>query len=198
MPSSARRQAALLALALAAVGQAQTTQAVFVEFSMFSGRPRPRAEIQDAAEAQTILDSLSARMAAPVPCSEVPALPSTPLYTAAILQFAVPIVDRKTFVIHDGYIHYNSSLPCYRDPGSNLEKLAVSTAFQYPDVNAPGGLKPMEYLSCAVPDSLHAEAVPCATALRPPMRGIRGARAKAYGFPDLFTVDGRLRSLQRR
>lgn len=193
MPSRASRQAALLALAMASIAQAQTTQTVYVEFSMFSGRPRPRAEIQDAGEAQAILDSLSARMAAPVPCAEVPALPSTPVYTAAILQFAVPVSDRKTFVIHDGYIHYNASLPCYRDPGSNLEKLAVATAFQYPDLNAPGGPKPMEYLACGVPDSLHEDSRPCATGLRPPLPGPTGPRARGFAPPALFTVDGRSR-----
>lgn len=192
---SVRRQAALLVFS-AAAGFAQTNQVLHVEFNLFAGRPRPKAEITDAGESKAILDSLSARTAVAVPCSEIPPMPSTPLYTGTLLQFSVPIVQRTTLVVRNGYIYYDIDLPCYRDPGSNLEKLAVATAFQYQDMNAPGGPKSMDYLSCMVPDSLHANSEPCATAIRPlpGNRNLSGAADSRIRI--LFGLDGRAREVE--
>ena len=197
MASSVRRHAAhpaLILAVLAASGLAATGQTLHVEFMLFSGRPRPSAEIADGPRTRAILDTLAVRIAAPVPCSEVPAMPSTPAYAATLLLFGAPVAGSRTLTVRDGYIHSDSSLPCYRDPGSNLEKLAVATAFLYPDQGAPGGPRPMAYLACLVPDSLHADILPCATGLPPPpRRGIASAPADAGPAPR-FGLDGRSRS----
>jgi|GEM_PF-5544383 len=196
MPNRLLTQAARLTLILAgltASGRTQTSQIVHVEFNMFAGRARPKAEIADAGKAQAILDSLAIRTAEASPCSEIPAMPSSPGYTATLLQFSVPVAQRRTLIIRNGYIYYDTTLPCYRDPESNLEKLAVATAFQYPDLNAPGGPKPMDYLSCMVPDSLHADSEPCTTGLLGAPAG-QNARASLNPHPKvLFSLDGRIR-----
>src|SRR5690606_19332631 len=90
MPNRLLTQAARLTLILAgltASGRTQTSQIVHVEFNMFAGRARPKAEIADAGKAQAILDSLAIRTAEASPCSEIPAMPSSPGYTATLLQF---------------------------------------------------------------------------------------------------------------
>jgi hypothetical protein len=169
-------------------------QSLSIEFSLFSGRPRPKAEVSDMGQAKAILDSLDVRSLLAVPCSEVPSTGSTPLYTGVLLRFTVPILDRRILVVHDGYISYDLTKPCYRDPEGNLEKLAVNTAFRYDDLSAPGGPKPMEYLACMVPDSLHPEIAACATGLwKPSLQRLRhpsnpgnGGRAEAA-----ITLDGR-------
>lgn len=186
----------LILAGLTASGLAQTSQTLHVEFNLFAGRPRPKAQIADSAQARAILDSLAVRIAQSVPCSEIPDMPSTPEYTAALLQFSIPVAQRRTLIVRDGYIHYDMNLPCYRDPGSNLEKLAVATAFQYPDLNAVGGPKPMAYLSCMVPDSLHAESEPCATGLRPPYRREKLSVDRNHASLFLFSLDGRMRAPQ--
>ena len=152
-----------------------------MEFNLFSGRPRPKALIADSGVAKAILDSLAVRIAQTVPCSEIPAMPSTPLYTATLLLFSVPVAQRLTLIVRNGFIYYDTSKPCYRDPGSNLEKAAVAAAFQYEDLSAPGGPKPMDYLSCMVPDSLHAGSQPCVTGLQHSPR--RGNLSGGQGHP---------------
>jgi|GEM_PF-5757074 len=155
----------LALLLLVGFQEAVQAQDVAVEFVMYSGRPRPRAEISDAAQAGAILDSLNKRSSLVVPCSEIPPVGSTPLYTGVLLNFTEPVLGQKIMAVREGYISYDISKPCYRDPESNLEKLAVDIAFRYDDMKAPEGPKPMEYLACMVPDSLHPDIAPCETSL---------------------------------
>ena len=85
--------------------------------------------------------------------------------THRLLFFTKPVLGQKSLLVREGYIYYDTNKPCYRDPGSNLEKLAATIAFHYDDMVAPGGPRPMGYLACLIPDSLHPDIAPCVTGL---------------------------------
>ncbi len=191
-----RRVGFFLFLSVLAGAQEQLAN---VEFILFSGRPRPRAVVKDV-HASTILDSIEARLRLVVPCSEIPPVPSTPLYTGVLLNFSTPVLGQKHLVVREGYISYDTTKPCYRDPGSNLEKLAATIAFHYDDIAAPGGPKPMGHLACAVPDSLHPDIAPCVTGLyASSKRQFRSWRRPTAASPMEWavTLDGRRTGIWR-
>jgi hypothetical protein len=164
------------AILLASVPLLAEDRTANIELCLFSGRKRPQAIVTDSGQIAALQTALSARLSLPVPCAEVPPQPSTPAYTGLLLAFtpAYP-APSSWFMVRNGFIHSETNQPCYRDSGQNLERLAAETAFRLEDENAPGGAKPMDYLACMVPDSLHPGAAPCATALR--ARGLPGKPA---------------------
>jgi hypothetical protein len=149
-------------IAALGVGVANGQTAVpTVEFIMFSGRDRPKAFLTQADHAQSARDSLQSLVSVTFPCADLPNMGSTPLYNGIIVSFPEPVLERKTMVVQKGFVHYDDGKPCYRDSESRLEALLVGLAFEYEDVNAPQGPRPMEYLACRVPDSLHRGIAPC-------------------------------------
>ncbi len=139
-----------------------------ISLNVFSGRPRPRAILSESALVNPIAQALQARLIDPMPYSMIPPMPSTPGYTGMFLRNGPAGSQTPNYLVRAGWISTKETEPCYRDSGNVLERLGVSAAFTQDDLDAPGGPRPMTYLACMVPDSLHPELTCASTGLRPP------------------------------
>lgn len=172
---------------------APSGQELSIELILFSGRPRPKVVISDSSVLGDFLDSLSARKQFQVPWNDIPKMNPTPSYIGVLLTFSTSVPGfAKAMVVRDGYILYDSDDLSYRDPGRNLERMAVSLAFTQEDRNAPGGPRPMEYLACMVPNEMHPDVHPCTTSnsakkIQPPSQN---RRLPGRGF-SFIGLDGR-------
>lgn len=131
-----------------------------ISLNMFSGRPRPRTILVESTVVHRLTEVLAAKLQNPLPFSSLPTMPSTPLYTGMFLHLNSSGDRGSTYLVREGWISTKNTEPCYRDSGAVLEKMSVSAAFTQDDLDAPGGPKPMAYLACMVPDSLHPD-LPC-------------------------------------
>jgi hypothetical protein len=188
-----RKRLAILLISVPLLAEDRTAD---IQFCLFSGRKRPEAIVTDSGQVAALRTALSARFSFPVPCSEVPPQPSTPSYTGSLLAFTPPDPDAAPwFMVRNGYVHSETGKPCYRDSGQVLERLAAETAFRLEDVSSAP--RPMDYLACFVPDSLHPGVAPCATAIRARSR-LGGTGSGSYGRFDASgrregSADGNLR-----
>lgn len=148
------------------------------------------AAITDSTFAQAILDTLAVRMTLERNCIPYPMKALD--YNGARIQINDPTNLGKLTVEARGGCLSNRAA----DPGQNLERLAVLTAFRFDDLNAPGGPKPFGYLACGFPDTLLPKGVTCASteAQRRDPGATRAGRSTLSGS-DLpqTAVDGRLR-----
>jgi hypothetical protein len=185
--------AAFMLAPLAPRTGAHAADSLTISLNVFSGRPRPRAVLSDSALAHPVAAALEARLAHPMPYSMLPPLPSNPGYTGMLLRRNAAGTQSPIYLVRDGWISTKETEPCYRDSGQILEKLGVSAAFTQDDLDAPGGPKPMSYLACMVPDSLHPNA-PCASSgLRPLPRAPASADPALLPLPR-FDAAGRKRA----
>lgn len=122
----------------------------------------------------------------------LPAMPSTPGYTGMLLHRNPAGSQSPTYLVRAGWISTKETEPCYRDSGNVLEQLGVSAAFTQDDLDAPGGPKPMVYLACMVPDSLHPYITCASTALRSPSPQASFADPAFFPLPR-FDAAGRKR-----
>jgi len=139
-----------------------------ISLNVFSGRPRPRAILSESSLVNPLTAALEARLIDPMPYSMVPPMPSTPGYTGMLLRRNPAGSQTPTYLVRAGWISTKETEPCYRDSGNVLERMGISAAFTQDDLDAPGGPRPMTYLACMVPDSLHPNLTCASTALRPP------------------------------
>jgi hypothetical protein len=162
---------------------------VHVEFpGMFSGRLDPAVLISDSAQAQSILDTLAARLASSSTCDLAPL--TTLGYNGVSLSVDDPVLGKKSVTVRDGCISTG-----VQDANRNLERLVVSTAFRYDDLNTPGTPAPLASLACRIPDSLHPGIAPCATTSVKPAPVID---AGAHHRPSLSATTPRSTSIDGR
>jgi hypothetical protein len=167
-----------------------------ISLNLFSGRPRPRAILSESSLANPVAAALESRLSNPMPYSMLPTMPSTPGYTGMLLRRNPAGSQTPTYVVRAGWISTKETEPCYRDSGNVLELLGVSAAFTQDDLDAPGGPKPMVYLACMVPDSLHPNVTCASTGLRPPSPRASFADPAFLPLPR-FDAAGRKRTLSR-
>jgi hypothetical protein len=168
------------------MASAAQDQRLSIEFiGVFSGRPDPVMLVSDSAQAQAILDSLAVRVASNTTCAMTDLVALS--YNGVRLSVTDPVLGNLTVTVRDGCVS-NGAI----DLDRNLERLAVSTAFRYDDLDAPGGPKPSTYLGCLVPASLHPDIAPCATAS---VRQEQAVPAPGRIRPSLFTTAPRSATL---
>lgn len=174
--------AAMLAGGVAPGSPLAANDTVIVSLSLFSGRLPPRAKLENPSQTDPVIAALQAGLRDAMPYSALPPMPSTLGYSGVRILPIIEGVRGKTYYARQGWIYTSSAEPCYRDSGRNVEKAVVAAAFREDDLDYPGGPKPMVYLACMVPDSLHPES-PCLTLLLHPYRAPSGGKTESSDVP---------------